>query len=788
MECESFVVNASIADHLPVMSYLYPISTKTTKKKNNIKYQDELNLDETVNCLKAHDWSVWIEKHKNATADETFHNLHNIITDTINSNTTKIEIKKRNCPKTPWISQSTIRKRLQCNKLRKKFMRNKSPQTYELMVNSTKDYKSSIKKDKNNYYNKELELAKNNSKKIWQIINDITNRKNKSTNEFPMLIHNGINHKTPKEVVEAFNDYYVNIATTIANKIEEPKKDFKFYLHKTLPPNIDLTLPQSTNIDILKIATSFKNKSSAGHDKISNKLLKQLLPSVIDPITFSINKSITAGKFPETIKTSKITPIYKKGEPTDPSNYRPISQLSSFSKLYEKTFAKTLNKFHTETDMLGINQFGFKAGHSTNHALIQTINKIQLEKNRGHYSILVSLDLSKAFDTLNTTEILPEKLKYYYNNKTASKWLLSFFNGRKQYVSIHNTNSNIINNKDISCVQGSTLGPIIYSLYCADLPNITSLFSVLFADDCNLIISGQNLQNLEKKLNTELEKIKDYMQANKLTLNTGKTVALIFQPPQKKAAVSNLNLLIGNQKIDIKNETKYLGVIIDTKLKFETHFKKVLEKVKNGARSIALTKRTLNYSAKIKLYYAMIHSHITYCPLIWLANQPQKNMKLLTILQKKALRAIFNTNYNSHTENLYYISGIEKIENICPKENIWIMYQYKNNDLPKAITQMINSSLNTNPAKTLRSSSKSLNIRAKTFPGDILYGLINTWNMSTCKVKDRNYPKKTCKDLIKMHLSNLTATKTCVPSCMNCKQTESYSRNFKYKFNKHQKK
>ena len=115
------------------------------------------------------------------------------------------------------------------------------------------------------------------------------------------------------------------------------------------------------------------------------------------------------------------------------------------------------------------------------------------------------------------------------------------------------------------------------------------------------------------------------------------------------------------------------------------------------------------------------------------------------------------------------------------------MYQYKHKDLPKAIIQMINSSLNTNPAKTLRSSTNSLNIKAKTFPGDILYGLINTWNNTSCKVKTRTYVKKTCKDMIKKHLSKQNEPTTCDINCLNCKNTESLTKHLKYKFNKHQK-
>ena len=114
------------------------------------------------------------------------------------------------------------------------------------------------------------------------------------------------------------------------------------------------------------------------------------------------------------------------------------------------------------------------------------------------------------------------------------------------------------------------------------------------------------------------------------------------------------------------------------------------------------------------------------------------------------------------------------------------MYQYKMEKLPKAISQLINNSLNTNPAKTLRSSSKSMNIKSKTYPGDITYDLINIWNKTTCKIKERTYSDKTCKDIIKKYLAKENKSDSCDLNCVNCINTETQTRHLKYKLNKKQ--
>ena len=160
-------------------------------------------------------------------------------------------------------------------------MRTKDPDTFTQLKESEKDLKSNIRKDKNQYYIDKLEGARNNSKKIWEIINEITNRKSKTSYDLPTLYKEERLLSDPKEVTEAFNDYYVNTATNIAKKIQAPKNNFEFYLQMTPSPTIELEIFQVTRIDILKIAATFKNKNSSGHDRISTKLLKQLLPHVV---------------------------------------------------------------------------------------------------------------------------------------------------------------------------------------------------------------------------------------------------------------------------------------------------------------------------------------------------------------------------------------------------------------------------------------------------------------------------------------------------------------------------
>ena len=243
----------------------------------------------------------------------------------------------------------------------------------------------------------------------------------------------------PTAIANGFNEYFRNVAFDLAQNIPPSHNPPEFYLNKTAQPKSEFILRHITEKDILTQAQSFKSKSSAGFDGVSNKLLKLIIPNLTKQLKYTINKCIDNCCFPQALKTSKLTPLFKKGDPLEPANFRPIAQVSSFSKLFEKLSVHQSTKFHRSENVIPINQFGFQSNHSTYHALLMTKHKIKTELAAKNYCILISLDLSKCFDTLDVEHILPIKMKHFYNNEKTIKYLLSYFLNRSQYVKIGST-------------------------------------------------------------------------------------------------------------------------------------------------------------------------------------------------------------------------------------------------------------------------------------------------------------------------------------------------------------
>ena len=185
--------------------------------------------------------------------------------------------------------------------------------------------------------------------------------------------------------------------------------------------------------EIIRIVSEFKNKFSAGFDEIPLNILKSSIVHVAEPISKLINSPFSGGIFPNNLKIAKVCPIYKSGDKRLFSNYRPISVLPSFSKIYEKAVSKRLMSFLDANSILIDNQYGFRPNHSTYMTLLQMYDKISTSMDLNHFSVGIFIDLSKAFDTLNHS-ILIKKLEYYGVRGITLEWFKNYLAGRKQYV------------------------------------------------------------------------------------------------------------------------------------------------------------------------------------------------------------------------------------------------------------------------------------------------------------------------------------------------------------------
>ena len=231
-----------------------------------------------------------------------------------------------------------------------------------------------------------------------------------------------------------------------------------------------------------------------------------------------VNSSFEQGVFPQALKTAKVVPVHKGGSKTDIKNYRPISLLATFSKVFEKLMHNRVINFLDTYNILCENQYGFRPGRSCEHALLNAKDRILNSMSKKQVTLLLLIDFSKAFDLVDHS-ILLNKLEHYGIRGLALNWFKSYLKNRNQFVSIGTSESSA---KQIiyGVPQGSILGPLLFIIYINDLPQISEIAKfIMYADDANIFLTGENINEVYDKLKILSDVLVKWVDNNGLALN-----------------------------------------------------------------------------------------------------------------------------------------------------------------------------------------------------------------------------------------------------------------------------
>ena len=358
-----------------------------------------------------------------------------------------------------------------------------------------------------------------------------------------------------------------------------------------------------------KALKSLNPSKSPGPDEIHPKILREVADEMAVPLSYLFNVCMKHGKLPSDWKKAEVRPLFKKGDKSQPGNYRPVSLTSIVCKVFEGFIRDSLTAHLIRNQLLSEHQFGFTSGRSCVTNLLNSLLDWMCEIDQGRPVDVIYLDFKKAFDTVPHKRLI-SKLEGYGIDGNVLNIIQDFLSDRSQNVVVEGNSSAPI--KVTSGVpQGSVLGPTLFVYYINDLPALVKSVAKVFADDTKLYeavdcVKGKN------KLQNDIDALTDWTQKWLMQFNSDKCKVLHLGKKNPQ-----YSYCMGSTMLQKANSEKDLGVIVDTDLSFENHMNEVVKKANKIA---GLILRTINFNNKdilVPLFKTLVRPLLEYGNAVW---------------------------------------------------------------------------------------------------------------------------------------------------------------------------
>ena len=488
----------------------------------------------------------------------------------------------------------------------------------------------------------ERDISDRGPNKVWQCIKSVIGGKRDGQCVQPNL------------PADDLNSFFVSVGPRIATEIRNQNPDIDLSVRLPRVGACGFQLRAVTLDELRHTVFGMRNSGACGTDGVCIRMLKAGFPAIGGVILHIINSCINHSDIPDPWKHSTVRPIFKSGNPSDPSNFRPISLVPVIMKVVERIVYQQLYRYLSHNNLLASSQHGFRSRHSTETALLSVTDRILAATDRGEISILCLLDLSKCFDVIDH-ELLLQKLMLH---GIEISWFTAYLRGHTQSVSVNDGSGRRVLSRplanDMGVFQGSALGPLLFTIFSNNLSLYAGDAAVLqYADDTQVLVSGPagDLRALISRMEVALASLSEWFRTHALKVNAGKTQLMVFGSRPNLRKLPEIKVTFCDATLQPCEQVGNLGVVFDGALSWEAHVSELSRRCTGLLIGLSHARHCLPDGVIKILVTALVLSRVNYCLSVY-GNGTQKNFDRIQKILNFAARVIFGRRKFDHVSDL----------------------------------------------------------------------------------------------------------------------------------------
>lgn len=622
----SAIVESDISDHYSTLYGVYD----HPPEENDTHLQPTIMTSKVNQLIRATDWTQVAERNDPVSLLSSF--IEKMSEIYLSSKSTH---RKRSRKNVPWITrdiQDICRER---DRLYRRWKSNRNNLTYEREYKTLRNQvNKKIALTRNQYYKNKFEEVRSDPKKTWALINEVLGRKKLNLDD---VIRNSFSpNVSTAQLADELGDLFSKQAATIIHTCNIAEST-----HRNAILRDSIYLGDISCTEVSNLLYRLNVQKAPGADGIRALDLRSNADIFTPIIAKLINLSFDTSTVPEKLKEAVVRPIHKGGSKKQLENYRPIAVLPAIEKIMEQIVSNRIWDFIHKHDLISKHQYGFQKGRSTNQLLGDFANVINTSLSKRHHTLVLFLDFSKAFDTLDHNKLIDAVQRVGIRGKLAY-WIADYLAERTFRVRVKDCCSRAYR-VQYGVPQGSKLGPLLFILYTNELLKcFKKSFPFAYADDTAIVVCHQSLEEAARMMQAEFDEAGKWCHDNGLVINATKTKLMHIRSPNYSASQVLLkSYRCANasscEDIQMVDTYKYLGITIDCHFLWDAHVNDLRNKLKGSLFALACLQYKSTTSVQKQVYYALIESRLRYGVLAW-GGAAQTHIEKLQQIQDRALK------------------------------------------------------------------------------------------------------------------------------------------------------